>query len=173
MKKSVTKQSINALKDFKATQEIETHNKLVEAINRLTNNKPIVVNKGTKLNVTDLAKEAGVSRGSVYKHKDIIERIHSIRDNPHKSDYQIKKAQEAKRIEAEKKNKSILDQLKIDKENLAQENYRLHFELDQVRVELDNEKVKNGKYESEIENLTKLANSRKFSLIDGNGRNVR
>lgn len=166
MKKSVTKQSIKALNGFKATQEIETHNKLVEAINRITNNNPIVVERGTKLNVTDVAKEARVSRGSVYNHKDIIERIHSIRENPHKSDYQIKKAQEAKRIEAEKKNKSILDQLKIDKENLAQENYRLHFELDQAT-----EKIRDS--ESKIEKLTKLANSRKISPIDGNGRNLR
>lgn len=158
-KKSVTKQSINALNDFKAAQELENHNKLVEAINRLSANQPKILKRGTKLNATNVALEAGVSRGTVYKHKDIIDKINTILENPHKSEYQIKKAQEAKRIEVEKRNKSILDQLTIDKANLAQENYRLNLELNEARTKLDN--------------LIKEKNSRKVANIDANRMQIK
>lgn len=136
--KKVTKQSIKALQEHKRLEEIENHNALVEAVNRLVNNKPKVVTKGTKLSVSTVAEEAGLSRGTVYRHQDIIKKLKSIKENPHKSDFQIKKAQEAKEAEKIKNLNSITDQLNYDKQKLAQELYKLGLENADLKSKVRN-----------------------------------
>jgi len=127
--RNINKASKNALRDFKISQEEANHNALVQAFHQIINGNPKVVKKGTRLSVTSVAKEASLSRGTVYLHKDILEKINNYKDNPRLSDYKRKKALEAKEAEKVEKSKLILTQLEVDKNKLAQENYRLTLEL--------------------------------------------
>lgn len=144
-KKKVTKSSIIALQDYKHAQEEENHNALIQAFIRIQNNAPLVLKKGTKLSATSVAQEAKLSRGTLYKHKDILLKINAYKENPHSSEYRRRKALEAKEAEGVKKTKSLIDQLSIDKNKLAQENYKLTIEIADMRNKLTNLIKQNAK----------------------------
>jgi len=129
VKRGIHRNSTNALKNFKLAQEQEKHNELILALNRLINRQPLVVPKNSKLNVSNLALEAGVSRGSIYTHVEIFEKIKAYKENPNASDYQIaKKANELKNAKEQLLNEQ-LKKLQQDKFMLAQENLRINLEL--------------------------------------------
>ncbi len=128
-KQNVNKKSKEALREFKQDQELRNHNSLVIAFNRLVNNEPINVKKGTRLTVVSVAKEAGVSRSTVYLHIDIIEKISAYKANPSGSDFKRNKSIRDAAVAKKEKIKGFVDQLKIDKHNLAQENFKLTLEL--------------------------------------------
>lgn len=128
-KRNITKASKNALREYKSSEEERNHNLLVKAFNRLVNNEPITLLKGTKLTVASVAKEAGLSRGTVYLHQDVFNKIAAYKANPSGSDFQRQKQIRATAIEKDESRKDLIEQLQIDKKKLAQENFRLSLDL--------------------------------------------
>jgi len=128
-KRNLTKNSKDALREYKHSEEERNHNNLVKAFTRLVNNEPKIVKRGTKLTVTSVAKEAGLSRGAVYLHQEVLEKITAYKDNPSGSDFQRKKLIRESLVAKEEMRKSMIEQLQVEKHKLAQENFRLTMEL--------------------------------------------
>tara|TARA_R110001583_G_C5661865_1_gene409732 strand:+ start:5133 stop:5594 length:462 start_codon:yes stop_codon:yes gene_type:complete len=125
-----TKRAINALREAKAAEEERNHNAIVDALTRIRNGKPqhIRLRPGVRVSVTDLAKEAGVSRGALYgNHKALLDRLEKLNDKRSGGVTSRRKQAEEKEI----KKAELVQQLTEDKQKLARENYNLNR---QVRV---------------------------------------
>jgi len=127
----------NALADYKKKEEQQKHNDLVDALVRLKNGQGTIVKLGAleKIKATHVAKEAKVSRTLLYTtHKDIQKEIEKANKRRGTSRNEARKKQEQK--EATKQ--EIINSLNSDKQKLAQENYRLQLEVDDLHSTVKN-----------------------------------
>ncbi|MBF4989452.1 hypothetical protein [Methylophilus sp. 14] len=131
------KNAISALAQNRVELEEQTHTKLLQAITRIKNGVPetFKLKPAGKVTGIQLAKEAGVSRASLYgNHKIFLEEL--IKINSKRS-----LSVSAKRKLTEKKaetDKEIIKQLSNSRELLAQENYRINEENKRLKREIEN-----------------------------------
>lgn len=119
-----SKRAIDALKQGKADEEEQIHNQIVEALARIQHNKTEVIGlkPARKVTVVDLAKEAGVSRGSLYgNHRELLKRLDKINEKRGRTPSVVRKEKEEKQA----RDAELLTQLTDDKKKLARENYGL------------------------------------------------
>jgi len=156
MPKKVHRASKQALRDNAEKREQQTHNELVSALNRLVNNEPINVKKGTKMTLTSVATEAGVSRSSLYNHPDILEQVKICIKKKSISPAQARRMTKEETIKKEENTKKIIQQLNEDKSKLAQENYKLSLEKDELNnlLESRNKEIAELKRRLGSQNLT-------------------
>lgn len=114
-----------------------TEGKLWEAIKRIETNTPIRV-KGRSMLLTPsaVAREAEISRGTVYDHSKVIDYI-----KQKKIEWKSQPGGRKVTLIRDVQDKvselvQIKKQLLIDKDNLARENYRLQFENDELKGRL-------------------------------------
>jgi len=158
MPKKVHRASKQALRDNAEKREQQTHNDLVAALNRLKNNEPINIKKGTKITLTSVADEADVSRSSLYNHKDILERVKICIKKKSISPAQARRMTKKNAIKKEENTKKIIQQLNEDKSKLAQENYKLSLGKDELNNLLESRN-------KEIAELNRRLGSKKLSVI--------
>lgn len=128
-KNNNTNNSTDAIRKFKKFEEERNHNNLINAFNRLINNDPEIVKKGTKLSVTAVAKEAGLSRGTLYLHKDVLNKVIAYKEGKTGSNFLRNKAIKEAEFAKEESRKYLIEQLQTDKHKLAQENFKLSLDL--------------------------------------------
>lgn len=132
---SASKKAINALNNHKAEQEQLNHNNLVKALVRVKNGQTenIELKPFGKVTVQELAKEAGVSRASLYgNHKLFIEELKNLNENRAKGVTEKRKEREKK----SESDKELIRELSRTRELLAQENYRLNEENKNLKREV-------------------------------------
>lgn len=132
-KKNVHRASKQALRESADKREQQTHNELVQAFNRLANGEPINVKKGTKVTAKSVAEEAGVSRTSLYNHPDILEQVKRYIEKKSISPAQARRLTKEEAERKEQETKELIQQLNTDKSKLAQENYKLSLENEELR----------------------------------------
>lgn len=132
---SDVKKNVKALKDNAAVREQQAYIDLVDALERCKtgNTKNIKIGSAKKITASLLAKEAGRSRSIIYAtHSELLDEINKInrsRGNKHQKE----------RLDRERKDKTLrqtIEQLNLDKKGLAQENYRIQCENDDLRAKL-------------------------------------
>ncbi len=64
-----------ALRKGTDQKKIASRNALIEALQRLKKNAPTSVKKGTPISPASVSKEAGVDRGTLYNHRDILQMV--------------------------------------------------------------------------------------------------
>lgn len=130
------KEAISALAQNRVEVEEKTHFKLLQAINRIKNGVPetFKLKPAGKVTGAQLAKEADVSRASLYgNHKILLKELEKINSKRSLS-------ATAKRKLAEKKTeveKETIRQLTDSKELLAQENYRINEENKDLKRKIE------------------------------------
>lgn len=131
-KRKVARASVDALVKKKQSEKEANRNALIEAMHRLRDRKPINVPKGAKLNKSNVVREAGVSRPTLYKHADILGELEKLMEKPSRSPAAARRLAKAEQERREEQRKAIIDQLLVDKQKLAQENYRLAREYQEM-----------------------------------------
>ncbi len=158
MPKKVHRASKQALRDNAEKREQQKHNDLVAGLNRLKNNEPINIKKGTKMTLQLVADEADVSRSTLYNHEDMLEQAKNYIKNKSISPAQARRMIKENAIKKEENTKKIIQQLNEDKSKLAQENYKLSLEKDELNSLLESRN-------KEIAELKRRLGSKKLSVI--------
>jgi len=123
---TVRQGSMKALATHGRESVKDTRQRLGLAVRRIVNGNPRVVEKGTKLSVSSVAKEAGVDRTTLYRfHEPILTEIRQLNDTTPKA------LLEENRSELSKTNARLGEYRKLVEEAqekvaaLARANYRL------------------------------------------------
>jgi chromosome segregation ATPase len=115
----------------------ETRAALLEAIARLRRGNPQRVDRGTRITVSSVAREAGVHRTMLHNHHaDIVTQIRGLKND---GTEQQPCPQYSALAEARRQHKALratIKQLQEDKEQLAQHNYALRRENEGLKSQL-------------------------------------
>lgn len=121
----------------KKSSHEETRAALLEAIARLRSGDPQRVDRGTRITVSSVAREAGIHRTTLYNHHaDIVAQIHGLLDD---GGVQRPGPQHSALAEARRQHRAlraIIEQLQEDKQRLAQHNYALRRENEELKSQL-------------------------------------
>jgi hypothetical protein len=130
-----------AFKAHKLRMMQKTHEDLQSAILRIVNGRPKRVQKGSKLTVNNVAKEAQVDRSTIYKyHSAILNDIHGRNSTTPKAILKEKRSELARVQDRVKEYRRMTEEAQTDKENLLQVNYRLDrriMELEKLLAQRD------------------------------------
>lgn len=130
------KKAVLALAQNRIDTEEKNHSKLLQAINRINNGKPetFQLKPAGKVTGVQLAKEAGISRASLYgNHKAILAELEKINSKRSVSASARRKLQE-KKTESERE---LIKQLSSSRELLAQENYKINEENKELKRKIE------------------------------------
>jgi len=134
---NLPRENTTAPRKRKRSSHEETRTALLEAIARLRGANPQRVDRGTAITVSSVAREAGVHRTRICNHHaDIVAQIHGLQDD---GGEQRPRAQYSALAEAKRQHKAlraIIEQLQEDKERLAQHNYALRRENEELKSQL-------------------------------------
>lgn len=134
---NLPRENATAPRKRKRSSHEETRAALLEAIARLRSGNPQQVDRGTGITVSSVAREAGVHRTTIHNHHaDIVAQIHGLQDD---GGEQQPRAQYSALAEARRQHKAfrdIIEQLQEDKERLAQHNYALRRENEELKSQL-------------------------------------
>ena len=110
----------------KRQSQADTRRALEAALARLRNGKPKVVDPNAKINVSSVAREAGVHRTTVHNyHPGIVTEIQRLADRAVKDQLQQKRTRLAQAKGQLRELKATIEQLQHDKTNLARINHAL------------------------------------------------
>ena len=130
-------ENATAPRERKRMSHEETRAALLEAIARLRCGNPQRVDRGTGITVSSVAREADVHRTTIHNHHtDIVVQIHGLQND---GGEQQPRAQYSALAEARRQHKAlhdIIEQLQEDKERLAQHNYALRRENEELKSQL-------------------------------------
>jgi AcrR family transcriptional regulator len=130
-------ENATAPREHKRRSHDETRAVLLEAIERLRSGNPQRVERGTRITVSSVAREAGVHRTTLHNHHaDIVAQIHDLKndDTGQQPGPQYSALAETRR--QHKLLRAIIEQLQKDKERLAQHNYALRRENEGLKSQL-------------------------------------
>lgn len=126
-----SKRATEALQRHKADEEERIHNQIAEALARIQHKETRVIDLKPlqKVSVVNLAREAGISRGTLYNnHRALLSKLDKINEKLGRNVSVVRKEREQK----EARQSELLKQLTLDKENFAQENYRLQQRVNEL-----------------------------------------
>jgi len=135
---NLPRENATALSERKRRSHEETRAALLEAIARLRSGNPQRVDRdNTRITVSSVAREADVHRTTIHNHHtDIVVQIHDLQDD---GGEQQPRAQYSALTESRRQHKAlrdIIEQMQEDKERLAQHNYTLRRENDELKLQL-------------------------------------
>jgi hypothetical protein len=115
----------------------ETRNKLELAVRRLVHGNPRVVQKGTKLSASSVAREAGVDRVTLYRfHEPILTEIRNINDTSSKAKLKASRAHANEATARLREYRALVEQAQAEVAALARINYRLQVRIDELEAHL-------------------------------------
>lgn len=124
-----------ALRAHKAESQADTRLELEKALARLRNGQPKRVPKGSKINVSTLAKEADVDRSTIYRyHPAILDEIQRINNSTAATRLKEKHGELAQAEAKARKYRQMLEAAQAHKELLKRENYRLQHRIDELQA---------------------------------------
>ena len=134
---NVRRENATALRERKRKSHEETRAALLEAIARLRSGNPQRVDRDTRITVSSVAREAGVHRTTLHNHHaDIVAQIHGLKDDGAEQEPRPQHATLAEARRQHKALRAIIEQLQEDKERLAQHNYALRRENEELTSQL-------------------------------------
>jgi AcrR family transcriptional regulator len=133
---NLPRENATAPRKRKRISHEETRAALLEAIARLRSGNPRV-DRGTGITVSSVAREAGVHRTTIHNHHaDIVAQIHGLQGDGGEQQPRAQYLALAEGKRQHKAHRAIVEQLQEDKERLAQHNYALRRENEELKSEL-------------------------------------
>jgi len=113
----------------------ETRNKLQLALRRLVNGNPKIVNRGTKLTASSVAKEAGIDRVTLYRfHEPILTEIRKFNDSTTKMLLKESRSALAETNIKLKEYRRLVEEAQEEVAALARINYRLDTRITELET---------------------------------------
>jgi ACT domain-containing protein len=113
----------------------KTYRGLQHAVLRIVNGGPKRVAKDSKLTISNVAKEAGVDRSTIYKyHPAILNEIHSRKNATPMVRLKDKNTELGRALDQVRQYRKTAEEARADIERFAQVNYRLNHRIKELEA---------------------------------------
>lgn len=125
----------DALKNHKEDSLQKTRRNLELALARLRNGNPKKVKRGTPVNASSVAEEAGVDRSTLYRyHQPILREIQRINETTPKQRLKAKHGELSEAVAKQREYREMLEAAQTELAHWAQQNYILSHRIQELEA---------------------------------------